>query len=235
MSSTSSIPLVLVTGASGYLAGWVIVALLQQGYRVRGTVRTASKEAATRAALAEQSQAAKDQTRLVFVQADLTVDDGSWDSAVAGCDYVLHVASNMGATHSKLSDLISVARDGTVRVLRAAVKARVKRVIVTSSCRTLYDSRMTNGTVTEADWGDANDAQIGAYSQSKIIAERAAWDEIKQHGNGFTTLTTIAPSFIQGPMMGRGDTVPPSMILVSRMLNGQVPALPKHAILHSPT
>ena len=223
MSSTPADKLVLVTGASGFLAGWVIVALLQKDYRVRGTFRAAGKEASTRAALAEHTSSANDSSRLEFIHADLTVDD-SWDAAATGCDYVLHVASDMGNAQSTLNELLPVARDGTVRVVRAAIQARVKRIVVTSSCRTLYDSRMANGTVTEADWGDATDTRIGAYSQSKIIAERAAWDEIEQRGNGFTTLTSVVPSFIQGPVIGR--TLSPSTQLLSRMLNGQVAAVP---------
>ena len=224
MSSAPTNSLVLVTGASGFVAGWLIIALLQKGYRVRGTLRSSSKESSLRAALAEHAASANDSSRLEFVQADLTVDDRSWDAAVAGCDYVQHVASDMGGANSKLSELIGVARDGTMRVMRAAIKARVKRIVVTSTCRTLYDSRLSHGKVTEADWGDANDARIGAYPQSKIIAERAAWDEIKQRGNGFTTLTTILPSFVQGPLLGR--TVSPSAQIVFRMLNGQMAASP---------
>ena len=216
--------LVLVTGASGYLAGWIIVSLLARGYRVRGTLRSAAKEASTRAALAELAPAASDRQLVHFVHADLTIDDGSWDAAVAGCDYVLHVASDMGKADSKLSELIGPARDGTLRVVRAAIKARVKRIVVTSSCRVLYDSRLSRGTVTDTDWGDANDKKIGTYSQSKILAERAAWDEINQRGNGFTTMTAVLPSFIQGPIIGR--VLSPSTQLVSRMLDGQVPLVP---------
>ena len=224
MSTTPASSLVLVTGASGFQAGWVIVALLHKGYRVRGTLRSASKEATTRTALAEHAPSANDKQCLEFVYADLTVDDGSWHVVVSGCDYVLHVASDMGRATSKLQELIGPARDGTVRVMRAAIKARVKRIVVTSTCRTLYDSKTSHGSLTEANWGDANDGRIGAYPQSKILAEKAAWEEIKQRGNGFTTLTTVVPSFIQGPIIGH--TLSPSTQLVSRMLSGQMPYVP---------
>ena len=214
---------VLVTGASGYLAGWIIVALLQRGYRVRGTLRSPSKETATRAALREQVAAAADASLLAFVIVNLTEDAG-WDAAVSGCDCVLHVASDMGSPGSKLAGLIPVARDGTLRVVRAALKARVRRIVITSSCRTLFGSSLKNGNLDESSWADASDAAIGAYPQSKVIAERAAWDELQAHGNGVTTLTAVLPSLIQGPILG--SEVPHSVAMSYRMLSGQVPAVP---------
>ena len=224
MSGRETETLALVTGATGYLAGWVVVALLQHGYRVRGTVRRPGAEDEVRAAVRTQLQSADD--RLQFVQADLTADAG-WDQAVAGCDFVLHVASDMGSPRSQLSELIAAAQDGTVRVLRASVRAGVKRVVVTSSCRALFDSRQGSGTLTEANWGDAADSRVGAYFRSKIVAEQAAWAEMKrlqQAGAVVTSLTTVLPSFIQGPILG--SRVPHSVEMVHRMLDGKVPALP---------
>ena len=121
---------VLVTGGTGFVAGWCIVELLQRGYAVRTTVRSLSKEPAVRAAVASAADAGD---RLTFVAADLTRDEG-WDAAVAGCDYVLHVASPLGGDASRDPDaLLAPARDGTLRVLRAATKAGVKRVVMTSA------------------------------------------------------------------------------------------------------
>ena len=124
MTSPNRTEVVLVTGGTGFVAGWCIVELLQRGYQVRTTVRDLSKEPAVRAAVASCAGSAD---RLTFFAADLTVDDG-WDDAMAGCDDVLHVASPLGGDTSRDSDaLIVPARDGTLRVLRAAVKAGVRR------------------------------------------------------------------------------------------------------------
>src|SRR5262245_15584695 len=114
---------VLVTGGNGYIAGWLIVELLNRGYVVRATMRNLSKEQTVRSSIG----AAADTRNLRFFAADLTKDDG-WEEAVAGCDYVLHVASPLGMNNSRNpDDLIIPARGGALRVLRAAVAARVKR------------------------------------------------------------------------------------------------------------
>src|SRR5262249_3583864 len=120
---------VLVTGGTGYIAGWCIVQLLERGYNVRTTVRDAAKEQRVRDAIAGAKVAGD---RLSFAVADLNGDDG-WDAAVVGCEYVLHVASPLGGgTPGDRNSLIAPARDGTLRVLRAAAKAGVKRVVMTS-------------------------------------------------------------------------------------------------------
>ena len=121
---------VLVTGGTGFVAGWCIVQLLERGYAVRTTVRDAAKEQRVRAAVAG-AKASVD--RLSFAIADLSSDAG-WDAAVAGCDYVLHVASPLGGgVAGDRNSLVGPARDGTLRVLRAAVNAGVKRVVMTSA------------------------------------------------------------------------------------------------------
>jgi len=121
---------VLVTGGTGFIAGWCIVQLLERGYAVRTTVRDAAKEQRVRAAVRGNTD------RLSVVVADLNHDRG-WDAAVAGCDYVLHVASPLGGGAVKdRHALVAPARDGTLRVLRAAAKAGVKRVVMTSAAAT---------------------------------------------------------------------------------------------------
>src|SRR5580658_1721391 len=117
---------VLVTGGSGFIGGWCVVGLLQQGYTVRTTVRDLAREGAVRAALAKAVDA---QDRLSFYAANLTSDAG-WDAATGGCDYVLHVASPLGLPAPKNADeLIIPARDGAKRAISAAIKAGVKRVV----------------------------------------------------------------------------------------------------------
>src|SRR5215813_14561766 len=117
---------VLVTGGTGFVAGWCIVELLRRGYAVRTTVRSLSKEPAVRAAIASAGVSGD----LTVFPADLTKDEG-WDAAVAGCDYVLHVASPLGGVPADRDSLIAPARDGTLRVLRAATQAGVKRIVMT--------------------------------------------------------------------------------------------------------
>ena len=123
---------VSVTGGSGFIAGWCVVQLLERGYDVRTTVRDAAKEQRVRDAIAGAQPAAD---RLSFAVADLNRDEG-WDAAVAGCEYVLHVASPLGGgIPGDRNSLIAPARDGTLRVLRAAAKAGIKRVVMTSHDR----------------------------------------------------------------------------------------------------
>src|ERR1700742_4224796 len=127
MSDTGT---VLVTGGSGYIGGWCVIGLLQQGYTVRATVRNLGREAGVRAAL---SQVVDPQDRLSFFAADLTADAG-WDEATAGCDYVLHVASPLGVAEPKDPNVLIVpAREGAKRAIAAAIRAGVKRVVKTSS------------------------------------------------------------------------------------------------------
>src|SRR5262249_36434217 len=179
---------VLVTGGNGYVAGWCIVELLKRGYQVRTTIRNLSKEPAVR-----NSIAAADTSNLTFFAADLTKDDG-WEAATAGCDYALHVASPLGMNNSRNpNDLIIPARDGAMRVWRAAVAAGVKRVVMTSAANAASPSSYAEDGVTdETLWTDSNDPTLIPYRRSKTLAEKAAWEFMKTV-EGNTTLTTILP------------------------------------------
>ena len=165
---------VLVTGGSGFLGLHTILQLLERGYRVRATVRSLTREPEVRATIAAAGVDASD--RLSFVAADLLSDDG-WAAAVDGAEFVLHVASPFPASApDHEDDLIIPAREGTLRVLRAARDAGVRRVVVTSSFAAVgYGVEPGDHVFTEVDWTDAS-ADIGAYIKSKAIAERAAWD-----------------------------------------------------------
>src|SRR2546430_365547 len=138
---------VLITGGTGYLAGWVIAALLQRGYRVRTTVRSLDKAEQVRSAVGEQA-GGKAAGTIEFVVADLLSDDG-WDKAVSGVHYVLHTASP--TPFDPKADLIPPAREGTRRVLGAAVRAGVTRAVFTSSGVTA-DTRDPDTPATEATW-----------------------------------------------------------------------------------
>jgi len=213
---------VLVTGGTGFVAGWQIVELLRRGYRVRTTVRDLAKADRVRAAVATQVDP---DGRLEFARADLNADAG-WAEAMAGRDYVLHVASPLGnAGDGSDETLIPPARDGTLRVLKAAVAAGVKRVVMTSStaaCASALQGPDSNND--ETVWTDVNDPDSTAYRRSKIVAERAAWDFMAEHG-GTTEFTTVLPSAIFGPVLSR-DTLG-SVMVVGRIFSGKMPGVPK--------
>jgi dihydroflavonol-4-reductase len=213
---------VLVTGGSGFIASWCVIGLLQQGYAVRTTVRGLDREGAIRAVI---GKVVDPQDRLRFHAADLTADAG-WDAAASGCDYMLHVASPVVAAEPKNADeLIVPARDGTRRAVGAALKAGVKRVVLTSSVAAASPRGGARESVTdEAVWTDLNDPTVSAYARSKTLAERAAWDLIDA-SVGATTLATVNPSLVIGPVLSRDFSA--SVQVVQRLLSGRVPGLPR--------
>lgn len=210
---------VLVTGGTGYVAGWVIVELLKRGYEVRATVRKAAKQDAVRK-MAETGGAPTG--KLSFAIADLTQDDG-WNEAAEGCQYVLHVASPLGVGNEKGKDsLVGPARDGALRVLRAAVKAGAKRVVLTSSCGAAAPVKMGVDTVSgEEVWSDAD--RQDPYRRSKTLAEKAAWDFMKEHG-GATEFATVLPSGVFGPILTKEGLG--SVQFIQRLIDGRLPRIP---------
>jgi dihydroflavonol-4-reductase len=170
--------LVLVTGGSGFIAGWTIVKLIEQGHRVRTTVRDLGRETVLRAAVASQTG---DTDGLSFAVADLTGDAG-WDAAVSGCNHVLHIASPLGRDAPRDRDaLVEPARGGTLRVLKAAVAAGIGRVVMTSAAATARE-RYSTVISNEKTWADSEDPLLDPYRRSKILAERAAWDFMASAG-----------------------------------------------------
>jgi nucleoside-diphosphate-sugar epimerase len=212
---------VLVTGGSGFLGGWCLVELLRRGYRVRTTVRDISREPEVRARLESEVTAGD---RLSVLAADLRSDDG-WEQAVHGCDYVLHVASPFPAVQPKDPDeLIVPAREGTLRVLRAALEAGVGRVVVTSSVAAVGGSTSHSSVpLTEQDWTDADNPKLTPYTRSKTIAERAAWDFVKERGE-VEKLAVVNPGAILGPVLS--DDRSYSLELIERLLKG-MPGTPR--------
>lgn len=172
---------VLVTGGNGYLGTQVIAALLKQGREVRATVRSPESEAVAREAL---RRGGADDNGLEVVIADLTSDDG-WASAAAGVEEVHHVASPIPpAQPDDPDELIVPAREGTLRVLRAACGAGARRVVLTSSFAAVGYSPKPVRDYTEEDWTDPGTPGLPPYPRSKAIAERAAWDYIERHSGG---------------------------------------------------
>mgnify|MGYP003575935611 FL=1 len=190
---------VLVTGGTGFLGVNIILELLKKGFTVRTTLRTLSRKNEILDALTAGGISTFDQ--LSFYEADLLSDNG-WDEAAQGCDYVLHVASPFVAEQPKdENELIIPAKEGTLRALKAAKKAGVKRVVLTSSFAAIgYSIDPRNHVFTELDWTDEN-APIQAYIKSKTIAEKAAWQFMEDAATAME-LTVINPVGIFGPMLG---------------------------------
>ena len=214
---------VLVTGGSGFIGAHCILQLLAAGHRVRTTVRNLNREADVRAMLKQGG--ADPGNSLQFFAANLEKDAG-WAEAVAGCDYVLHVASPLPPNVPKHEDdLIIPAREGTLRVLRASRDAGVKRVVLTSSFAAIgYGYKNRQAPFTETDWTDPNSKDVAAYPKSKTLAERAAWDFMAKEG-GNLELSVINPVGVFGPVLGPDFSA--SILLVQTLLDGVMPGVPK--------
>lgn len=215
--------LVLVTGGTGFVGAHCILSLLNAGYRVRTSVRSLGREPDVRAMVKVGGVDAGD--RLTFAAADLTKDDG-WADAVAGCAYVLHVASPFPPAIPQHEDeLIIPAREGALRVLRAARDAGVKRVVLTSSFAAIgYGQKPQSRPFDETDWTDPNGEDVRAYVKSKTLAERAAWDFIAREG-GALELSVVNPVGVFGPVLGPDYST--SILLVQRLMDGAMPGLPR--------
>ncbi|MDQ3934976.1 MAG: aldehyde reductase [Actinomycetota bacterium] len=213
----------LVTGGTGFLGGWCVVQLLQRGHDVRTTVRDLKREASVRQAVANAGIDPGD--RLTVLSADLMSDDG-WAEAVAGCQYVLHVASPFPPEQPNDPDeLIVPARDGALRVVTAALDAGVQRVVMTSSVAAIRGSRESSESApfTEADWTDGDDGSRSPYVRSKTIAEKAVWDLVRQAGSE-DRLAVVNPGAIIGPPLSADRST--SLQAIQRLLDG-MPAMPR--------
>jgi nucleoside-diphosphate-sugar epimerase len=197
------------------------VALLEHGYEVRTTVRSLAKTQAVRAAVGSVVDPGD---RLSFAVADLT-DDAGWDEAVRGVEYVLHVASPLGDETSRDADaLIIPAREGALRVLRAATAGGVKRVLMTSAANAASPSSYTAEGITDETLWTVDDPSLPAYRRSKTLAEKAAWDFMADY-DGPTELTTILPGAVFGPILTDGNLG--SVRIIARMIQGDLPGAPR--------
>jgi nucleoside-diphosphate-sugar epimerase len=212
---------VLVTGGSGFIGCHCILQLLAAGYEVRTTVRNLKRETEVRAMLKEGGAEPGD--RLSFIAADLEKNAG-WPEAVAGCEYVLHVASPLPASVPKHEDeLIVPAREGALRVLRAARDAGVKRVVLTSSFAAIgYGHELQQTLFNETNWTNLN-GDVIAYAKSKALAERAAWNFMAKEG-GNLELSVINPVAVFGPVLGPDYSA--SILLVQRLMDRAMPGCP---------
>jgi len=220
----SFMSMILVTGGSGFIGSHCILQLLAAGHQVRTTVRNLKRESDVRSMLSAAGVEAAD--RLSFVAADLEKDEG-WAEAAAGCEFVLHVASPFPLRVPRdENELIIPAREGTLRVLRAARNAGVKRVVLTSSFAAIgYGHEATTVPFDETTWSILDGmVNVPPYMKSKTLAERAAWDFIAREGGGME-LSVVNPVGVFGPVLGPDYAT--SIVIVQRLMDGGVPACPR--------
>jgi dihydroflavonol-4-reductase len=212
-----------VTGGSGFLASHCIAQLSADGHAVRATLRDLGRADEVRAMFKGTDVTADGQ--LTFVGAELLRDEG-WKEATANCDHVLHLASPFPPGSPKHEDdLLRPAREGALRVLRAARETGVKRAVLTSSFAAIgYGHPTRAAPFIEGDWADIKGGDVQPYIKSKTLAELAAWDFVAHEGNGLE-LAVINPVGIFGPLLG--SDVPTSVQIVKRMLAGQMPLAPR--------
>jgi nucleoside-diphosphate-sugar epimerase len=214
---------VLVTGGTGFIGSHCILQLLGAGHHVRTTVRSLKREPDVRAMLREGGAQPGD--RLSFMAADLEKDAG-WSEAVAGCEYVLHVASPFPASIPKNEDeLIVPAREGALRVLRASRDAGVRRLVLTSSFAAIgYGQQPQTAPFDETSWTDPGGRDVRPYVKSKTLAERAAWDFIAGEGRALE-LSVVNPVGVFGPVLASDYST--SILIVQRMMDGAIPGCPR--------
>lgn len=218
--------LVLVTGASGYVAGHCILRLLNDGYRVRGTLRSLQRAGEVRRWLTKARGRIDPGDALSFVEAELTAPKG-WDAAMAGVRYVLHVASPIPSSMPKHpDDLIVPAREGTLNVMRAASRASVERVVQTSSSSAILYGRddPNSHLFTEAYWTDPDHRDNVPYTRSKTIAEKAAWAELPKLPRPLEWVA-INPGLVLGTVLDKDSSA--SVQIVAKLLKGEFPGLPR--------
>ncbi|ROH99875.1 SDR family oxidoreductase [Chryseobacterium daecheongense] len=212
---------VLVTGGSGFIASYCIIALLNNGYKVKATLRSLKKSELVKSMLKEGGiHSFQD---LSFVEADLQ-DEFSWEKAVEDCQYVIHVASPTPYTNAQTEDdFVIPAKNGVLFVMRAAKKAGVKRVVLTSAFGAVAFGTVKTTPYTEEDWTVLNET-VFPYQKSKTISEKAAWDFIQNEGKGME-LAVVNPTGVLGPVLA--DDFSHSIQNVKQMLNGEMKACPK--------
>ena len=218
---------VLVTGISGYIGAHCALELLKQGYAVKGSVRSLSK---TEKILADLSKHIEPNGNLEFCELDLLKEEG-WDEAMKGCEYVLHVASPFINKEPKDENLyIKPAVEGTQRALRAAKKAGIKRMVLTSSMVSMLGDADKSTVLNQSTWTNISSKNVSAYAKSKTLAEKSAWKFIEdQDKESPLELAVVNPGPVFGPTLS-GDLSGASMGMFRDLIQGKMPMLPQASI-----
>ena len=218
---------ILLTGVTGFIAKRIALDLLNAGYTVRGSRRSDGRDDEVRDALRPHLTDKDALDRLSFVSLDLTEDAG-WDAAMEGVDVLVHTASPFpGGEPKDEMELIRPAVDGALRALKAAQAKGVTRVVLTSSMVAVMYKDLSDGQrITPEDWSDLDHASVGAYAKSKTLAEKAAWDFVKEHPE--MQLSTINPGLVMGPPVDRNYGT--SLEVVEQIMSGAFPRVPDVAI-----
>jgi len=208
----------LVTGGSGYIAGFLIRQLIANGWSVHTTVRNLKREPEVRGWLNV------DNAKLSFFAADLEHDAG-WAEAIAGCTHVAHVASPFPLDVPRHADeLVVPAREGALRALRFARAAGIRRFVLTSSMAAIaYGHGKGVRMNSEADWTNLDSPDVMPYVRSKTVAERAARDWVAAEG-GEMEFASVNPAAVFGPLLS--DDLSTSIEVVRQLLDGKVPMCP---------
>lgn len=218
---------VLVTGISGYVGQHCAAELLKKGYAVRGSVRSLAK---TKEVTEGIGKVVDPKGNLEFCELNLMKDEG-WEEAMHGCDYVLHVASPYIAKEPKdENELIKPAVDGTLRALKAAKRAGIKRIVITSSMVAMLGDANGSIDINQDSWTNVNAKHATAYLKSKTLAERSAWEFINaQQGDNKLELVVINPGPVYGPTLS-GNLSGESMNMYKNLITGKMPMLPQASI-----
>lgn len=214
---------VLVTGANGFLAMRLIKQLLTNGYHVRATLRSLTKKETVLAAF--KANNVTNINQLEFVQADLTKDDG-WHAAMQGVTYVMSVAAPVFVNGAMASEKVAqTAVDGTLRILKAAQASEVKRVVMTANLGAVgFSNKDPKHITTESDWTNSNEPGLSIYEKSKLIAEKSAWDYLKQTDSQLEFVTVNAGAML-GPSLD--NHVSGSFGIIKNFFDGGLKAIPK--------
>ncbi len=211
---------VLVTGVSGFLGGHVALRMLESGYHVRGSIRNLNRADEVRATLARHGA---DLDRLDIVALDLTRDEG-WAEAMDGVRFLAHTASPfVSSMPADKMELITPAVEGTARALDAALAANVERIVLTSSLIAVIDGNSNGAHYTAENWADPDSPAANAYAESKIRAEKKAWEIMRTAGRE-ADLAVVNPGFILGPLLD-SDPGTSGAVLV-RLMTGDMPGAP---------
>ncbi|KAL6063847.1 Cinnamoyl-CoA reductase, variant 2 [Balamuthia mandrillaris] len=231
--------LVCVTGASGFIAGHIVAQLLEQGFRVRGTIRKASSDERQKLGFLEElkeSFSNRSAASLELVEADL-LDPASLQRAIDGCTHVVHTASP--STHTAKDpqrDIVEPILRGTKAVLTACARASsVQLLVLTSSISAVRNRGTEDKVFDESDWNDEATPNEEPYNYAKTLGEKMAWQMVKnleeegeQEGgesrNKFK-LVTFCPTLVVGPLLSERMAVSNSVLLT--IASGQYPFLPK--------